>query len=285
MAASSDDRGNERSGGGGEEPEERTDGWMATYADMVTLLMTFFVLMLALSNADTEKAQLFMFAMSRDGLSPEQFWEIRDRFPDTIESSDWDDLLPGLPSPGDDDPGGMEALDKIYKAFVDYIEGTGLEGDISVVYEGQHLLLRLRSDIVFESAATQITPENRGKAEVIAVILRDTFMPEYPVEVIVAGHTDNVPISTPQYPSNWHISNERAGNFLWVLLSESGLSPRFFSSRAYGEYKPIASNDTEEGRAMNRRVEIMISLARDNPLWDDDNSPQITPLPPSQPDD
>ncbi|MCL2627360.1 MAG: OmpA family protein [Oscillospiraceae bacterium] len=267
MAASSDDRGNERSGGGGDEQEERTDGWMATYADMVTLLMTFFVLMFALSNADTEKAQLFMFAMSREGLTADQFWEIRDRFTDPIEDHGWDDMLPGLPSEGGDDPGGLAALQAIYNAMVQYIEAEDLDGEISIVYDGEYLLMRLASDILFASAETQITPANREKAEVIARILRDTFIPEYPVEVVVAGHTDNVPISTPQYPSNWHISNERAGNFLWVLLSESGLSPGLFSSRAYGEYKPIASNNTDEGKATNRRVEIMISLARDNPLW------------------
>ena len=278
MAASSDDRGNERSGGGGEEPEERTDGWMATYADMVTLLMTFFVLMFALSNADTEKAQMFMFALSRDGLTAEQFWEIRDRFTDDIEDHSWDDMFP-FPGPDDGtDPGGMQALDALFQALSGYIEDNDLIGDVTIVHEGQHLLLRLRSDVLFASAETQITPENRNKAVFIAEMLRETFNPEYPVEVIVVGHTDNVPISTPQYPSNWHISNERAGNFLWVLLSESGLDPGLFSSRAYGEYKPIASNATEAGRQLNRRVEVMFSLARDNPLWNrDDEQHGVTP--------
>ena len=91
MAASSDDRNNERAGGGGEEPEERTDGWMTSYADMVTLLMTFFVLMFALSNADTEKATLFMAALSRDGLTAEQFMDIQDRFdPDVFITDKWE---------------------------------------------------------------------------------------------------------------------------------------------------------------------------------------------------
>ena len=93
MAASSDDRGNERAGGGDGEQEERTDGWMATYADMVTLLMTFFVLMFALSNVDNAKMEMFMAAMSRDGLTAEQFWEIQDKYADAfIDVSDWDDL-------------------------------------------------------------------------------------------------------------------------------------------------------------------------------------------------
>jgi len=271
LAASSDDRGNERSGGGGEEPEERTDGWMATYADMVTLLMTFFVLMFALSNADTEKAQMFMFALSRDGLSPEQFWEIRDRFSDDIDDHAWDDMFP-YPGPDDGtDPGGLAALEAIYNAIRNYIDSEDIDGEITVIYEGEFLLLRLSSDILFETGATQITPEMRGKAEFIARILKDTFDPRHPMEIIVAGHTDNVPISTPQYPSNWHISNERAGNFLWVLLSESELSPRYFSARSFGEYKPIANNNTAEGRAQNRRVEVMITPARDNPLWDHDD--------------
>jgi len=279
MAASSDDRGNERSGGGGEEPEERTDGWMATYADMVTLLMTFFVLMFALSNADTEKAQMFMLALSRDGISAEQFWEIRDQYNIDLEDHDWDEFFP-WPGPSEEgDTQAMAALQAIYDAMLGYIDGEGLDDDITIVYEGEYLLMRLRSDVLFASAEAQITPANREKAEVIALILRNSFIPEYPVEVVVAGHTDNDPINTPLYPSNWHLSNARAGNFLWVLLSESGLDPGLFSSRAYGEYRPIATNSTPEGKQMNRRVEIMISLARDNPLWnrEDSQNPQDSP--------
>ena len=129
MAASSDDRGNERAGGGDGEQEERTDGWMATYADMVTLLLTFFVLMFALSNVDNEKAELFLFAMSRNGITPEQFMEIRERYAfDDLEGSEWDDMFP---SPGRTDDDGNEdegeseaekALKELHAQLTAYID-------------------------------------------------------------------------------------------------------------------------------------------------------------------
>jgi chemotaxis protein MotB len=282
MAASSDDRGNERSGGGAEEPEERTDGWMATYADMVTLLMTFFVLMFALSNADTEKAQLFMAAMSRGGITYEEFEAIREQYDPANFGDEYDEwFLPPKPS-GEDEDGGDEsgagdaALLGLYEAIGTYIDTQGLGDTLGLVFNGEFLLLTIRNDIWFASARTEVTPEMQEIAIDIADMLAAIFDPSDPFEITVTGHTDNIPINTPQYPSNWHISRDRAFNFLWELLNESGLGPRYFSARAYGEHHPIASNDTEEGRQRNRRVEVMISLARRNPLWDAD-IPTIQP--------
>ena len=97
------------------------------------------------------------------------------------------------------------------------------------------------------------------KAHRLAELLYDNENPEHPFEVIVAGHTDNVPINTPQYPSNWYLSVQRAVNFLVEMLNGSELDPTHFSSRGYGEYMPVASNDTEEGRQQNRRVELLVS--------------------------
>jgi len=276
MAASSDDRGNERSGGGEDEPEERTDGWMATYADMVTLLMTFFVLMFALSNVDNEKAQLFMAAMSRGGITYEQFEEIRDRYDPDPFGDEWNDsFLPPQKNEDDEDDAfdsgiGNAALAALAEAIGGYIEEEGLADSISLTFNGEFLMLTLKNDIWFESGRSEITAEMRENASMLAELLAATFTPSDPFEIVVAGHTDNVPINTPQYPSNWHVSRDRALNFLWVLLSDSDLDPGLFYARACGEYRPIASNDTPEGRQANRRVEVMISLARENPLWDRD---------------
>jgi chemotaxis protein MotB len=80
--------------------------------------------------------------------------------------------------------------------------------------------------------------------------------PEY--EVVVSGHTDNVPISNSQYKDNWDLSADRALNFLKILLLNETLDPAKFTPSGYGEYHPIASNQTEAGRAQNRRVEVSI---------------------------
>ena len=282
--AAKDDHQEERSGGGNNaesEPEERTDGWMATYADMVTLLMTFFVLMFAISNVDNEKASMLFAALSRDGLSAEQYIELKEKWNPTDDP--YADKFPVPASPDDSaedgkndetgitgEPGlpiGDPDLERLYNLIDDYIGVNGLGDRISLQFNGEFLMLTLANDIWFKSGSAQITDEMKKSASVLAGLLAQTFNENHPFEIVVAGHTDNVPIKTVQYPSNWHVSKDRAVNFLEVLLEESDLDAYYFYARACGEERPIASNDTEEGRQRNRRVEVMISLAREDPIW------------------
>jgi len=277
MAASSDDRGNERAGGGDAEQEERTDGWMATYADMVTLLLTFFVLMFALSNVDNEKAQLFLLAMSRDGITAEQFLEIQNRYNlEDFTGGEWDDHFPapadGWDNVGDegdegDEEGLSEAEQKLYdlaNAIQGWIEDTGLGAEISIVFSGDFLMLTLSNDVWFNSGRADVLPDQREHAKVIGELLAANFTFDEPFDIIVAGHTDNVPQQTAQFPSNWHLSTARAQNFMQLLMDYSHLSPVYFYIRGFGEFRPIAPNDTPDGRQKNRRVEIMITLARED---------------------
>lgn len=273
----SNDRGNERSGGGGgeeAEAEEKTDGWMATYSDMVTLLLTFFVLMVAMSATDSAKLEMFLLAMSRDGITAEQFWEIQDKYNfEDVELDSWDDMwpLPGQEDEEDPDKGGNEALENLAEGMQEYIDQEELGEVIELTFNGEFLLMTLAGDILFDSGVAYLSDDARANASIIANMLAATFVTEDPFEVVVAGHTDNVPINTPQYPSNWHLSRDRSINFLWEMLSEipedSELDPGYFYARACGEYRPVATNSTSEGRAKNRRVEVMVSLARDNPAW------------------
>jgi len=277
MAASSDDRGNERAGGGDGEQEERTDGWMATYADMVTLLLTFFVLMFALSNVDNEKAELFLAAMSRGGITAEQFMEIRDRYdPSDFDGSEWDDEFPSPGSWGDDgnedpDDEGESAAEKALRdlaaAIQLYIDEEDIGSYVLMSFNGDYLMLTLANDVWFESGRADISEVMIERATVLGELLAANFLVAEPFEIVVAGHTDNVPI-TRNFPSNWHLSFARAQNFLELLIASSEIGPWHFDARACGEYRPIDTNDTPEGRQRNRRVEIMITRARENPLWD-----------------
>ena len=280
MAASSDDRGNERAGGGDSEQEERTDGWMATYADMVTLLLTFFVLMFALSNVDNEKAEMFLFAMSRGGITAEQFLEIRERYElDDLYGGEWDEEFPAPGHQGDDgvwddpeDEGeteGERALRELAEAIQLWIDDEGFGEELSVSFNGDFLMLTVSNDITFNSGQAVVLPEMIERAEVIGHLLAANFTVAEPFEIVVAGHTDDVPMRSPAYASNWHLSFARAQNFMELILLYSELEPWHFYARAAGEYRPIRPNDTPEGRQANRRVEVMISRTRENPLWDE----------------
>ncbi|MCL2227090.1 MAG: OmpA family protein [Oscillospiraceae bacterium] len=254
--------------GGDEEQEERTDGWMTTYSDMVTLLMTFFVLMFALSNVDNQRVMLFFAGMSRDGLSAQEFDRIVDMFnpgddPDIFipEPGEWDDDEPeDLPEFGDFDNPELRSL---YSAMVTYIGLAGIGDHIHLVFNGDFLLMTLRNDILFNSGQAIVLPEMRYIATVIAELLSGTHNPDNPFEIVVTGHTDNVPINTFEFPSNWHLSVRRAVSFINILIDESGIDPFFFQARGASEYRPIATNETSEGRALNRRVEVMVTIPRD----------------------
>ena len=257
-----------------QEPEEKTDGWMATYADMVTLLMTFFVLMFAISNVDAQKVALVFAGMSRDGLSLTQYNLIMDLYGPggddgdlpVIGGENWNNEEQPEEPPGDDGEGDgtNPELDELYNRISSYIELSGLGNSMLLHYDGDMLLVTLANDIWFQSGSAEVLEPMRESGAVLARLLADTQNDEKPFEVIVEGHTDNVPVNTARYPDNWYLSGERALNFLRILIDESGLPEEIFSSRAYGEKRPIADNTTAAGRQMNRRVEIKITVLRES---------------------
>jgi len=267
----SDDRQDERGGkSSAEEPEERTDGWMTTYSDMVTLLMTFFVLMFAISNVDNQKAMLFFAGMSRDGLSAAEFDRIVEMFNPgddmgEIYFPNVDIWYDGTSNDEDllGDPGN-EALTNLYQEMHAYIQLAGLSEHIQLQFNGEFLLMTLRDDILFELGRAEVLPDMRYVAAYIAELISGTHNPANPFEIVVTGHTDNLPIATAEFPSNWDLSVRRAVNLMRILIQESGIDPYFFQARGASEYRPIDTNDTAEGRRRNRRVEVMVTVLRES---------------------
>ena len=268
--------GGERSSNKGseQEPEERTDGWMNTYADMVTLLMTFFVLMFAISNVDAQKVALVFAGMSRDGLSLTQYNLIMDMYAPggdggemPIIGGGWEDdknQEEEPPDEGSEGDGTNPELDELYNRINSYIELSGLTDSMLLHYDGDMLLVTLANDIWFQSGSADVLEPMRESAAILGHLLADTQNPDRPFEIIVEGHTDNVPVVTPRYPDNWWLGSARANSFLRLLIDESGLSIDYFTARTYGETRPIGDNTTAAGRQMNRRVEIKITVLRES---------------------
>ena len=139
---------------------------------------------------------------------------------------------------------------------------NNLQKTIAVEFQGENVLVTLKNDVWFDSGSADVSLAMHEQAGTLADLIQSNQTPEAPLEVIVAGHTDNVPSHSARYPSNWYLSLARAVNFLAVLLEDGDLNPTHFSTRGYGEYSPIAPNDTLEGRQLNRRVELLISRPR-----------------------
>jgi chemotaxis protein MotB len=149
-----------------------------------------------------------------------------------------------------------EAIEEIkgsYGNLIDQLEGEVAKGAIEIHRLRGRLQIRALEQILFPSGSANAKPEGRVLLAKIAEQLRE----QKGHWIRVEGHTDSVPISTPRFPSNWELSSARAVHVVRFLI-EQGLDPLRVSAAAYGPYRPIADNDTDEGRARNRRIEIVL---------------------------
>ncbi len=126
-------------------------------------------------------------------------------------------------------------------------------GDLSIVLRDGRMVLQLPSDVLFESGQIDIKPRGQTALKQIASVLKTLEGRHFQI----AGHTDNVPIDTPRFPSNWELSTARGVEVVRYLVSQ-GVAPGLLAATGYGEFDPIASNDDPKGRARNRRIEISL---------------------------
>jgi len=124
---------------------------------------------------------------------------------------------------------------------------------IKLVKNKRGITIRILDDILFASGQADVTGETKKVLSKLAPVLR-----KLPNDIRIEGHTDNVPIVSKKYPSNWHLSVAIATNIAYYLMKKEKLSPDKVSIVGYSKYKPIASNETAEGRKLNRRVDIVI---------------------------
>lgn len=227
------------------------ESWLLPYADLMTLLLALFIVLFASSTVDTEKLEK-MSAV---------FNEIFDGGQGIMDSSA---PMP-TPVPTRDDLEGEEnerssyeedqkSLGEIQERVNEYIAVHELENQFETLMTDEGLLVTIRDSILFNPGNALIKSEYLPLAEELTDLL--VFDP--PRHIVVTGHTDNVPINSPQFGSNWELSVMRAVNFLKLMMKNEEVNPLLFSAKGYGEYQPIVSNDTAEGRSKNRRVEVLI---------------------------
>jgi len=148
----------------------------------------------------------------------------------------------------------QQKLDNFEKDISAGIDRLGIGGYVSIVSQEERLVLRLSSQILFDSGSAKLRPEGRS----VMLALGESFR-ELDHMIEVQGHTDNVPIRTVQFPSNWELSTQRATNVVRLLQDDCGVPPARLRSTGFGEYQPIGDNTTPEGRQSNRRIDIIVS--------------------------
>lgn len=246
--------------------------WLATYGDMMTLVLCFFVLMYSFANMDESKFEEFTssFQNRAAGINIMDFGEagVTDmlgnglvEFPIPSEATDvteeadddYNNKIKGYIA----DMQGMlnEAYASPYETYFDKSEGTP---EISVVVGDQIIELRIGSDYLFTSGSAELRAE--FDITTLANIIKEKYVPGD--VIVVEGHTDNVPMSANRkFANNWELSQGRASAVVVALMNATGLPGSSFETRGRSEYEPIADNSTAEGRVQNRRVVIYMKYS------------------------
>jgi chemotaxis protein MotB len=252
-----------------DEPEEEGSGysWMDTYGDMVTLLLCFFVLLYSFSSLNATKAAELISAFSGSkAASAIQAFDIttaREEPISTIdeminyESRDGEEGQEHNAELIEEQEKINDLFDQLYYIIKTYIETNHLSGQVSVDRTDDVIILRFSEMALFNSGKATILPESRPILDHFIQIISENIGSIKMVNI--EGHTDNVPISTSEFKDNWDLSVKRATNTLRILLEADIIDETKLSAIGYGEYAPIASNDTSEGRAMNRRVDFVLN--------------------------
>ena len=155
-----------------------------------------------------------------------------------------------------------DSVNDLFESIRSYIEENGLAEQLSVMRQGENrILVRVKSSVFFASGSADINVSSGPLLVKISEILK-TYT-EFITMFGIEGHTDNVPIKNSHFDSNWELSTSRAVNVLRRILDISKLDPAKFSAVGYGEFHPVAGNDTEEGKSQNRRVDFIIETVSD----------------------
>ncbi|HVO39814.1 MAG TPA: OmpA family protein [Spirochaetia bacterium] len=234
-------------------PEHHEDlgRWLLTYADMITLLMLFFIILYAMSNVDTAKYEQLAQALASVFNGGE--FTIFDQ-----NTTGGAGVLPGVisgqrvESRGGGKRAGTGGQSTLRTQALSSLQNLVKSGRVRVIPTDRGFAISLTSDLYFDSASADL------KADMMPVLQEvSDFLARIPNSVIVEGHTDNVPPDGKKWASNWQLSAERALAVLQAL-QDYGVAPDRMSASAYGDTRPVQSNDTPEGRSYNRRVDIVI---------------------------
>lgn len=239
----------EDEGGGGGAP-----AWMATFADLVTLLMCFFVLLFAMSTIQDEVFKEIVQSL-RTALGVQQLPEAGTREGLIME--------PSRPDPREKQRDAVDELGSMVQKEVEEIVSdvrelvlfNRLGGMVEVRESDVGAVITISDMVLFRSGEAVMVPEGVEIMAKLADVLKQF---RYPIRIV--GHTDNVPITTAFFPSNWELSTARASQVVRFLIGR-GLNPMMLTAQGYAEYRPVDTNDNNPGRAKNRRVEIIYERA------------------------
>ncbi len=222
--------------------------YMLTYGDLVTLLMCFFVLLFAMSSTDAQKFEALMVSFQGSagilpgGTSMSQSTMQFEGMPEKNQSTSQTVQL--------------DSMEKLKEELQKEVGKGKLSKDVQMNVEVRGLVIRLPDNVLFDSGSAEIKAEALLSLKTIGQVLNKK---EYGNSMVrVEGHTDNMPINSFKYPSNWELSTARSTNVIKYLIASIKMNSERLSASGYGEFHPIASNADASGRSKNRRVDIVV---------------------------
>jgi len=230
--------------------------WLVSYADFITLLFAFFVVLFASSQSDKKK-QLKLSEAMQTAFTPLGTFDAHSKTPPLtdINASDITNSIPSpivrpLPSASTESLEETEA--RLRKLIAEQVAAGGIPpGGIAMRITPDGLVISLHEAGFFPSGSAEVRPASIPMISILA-----NTLPAGPLRV--EGHTDNVPIHTAQFASNWELSTARSTAIARLLLEHGPIDPANLAAAGYAEFHPVASNATEDGRTQNRRVDIIL---------------------------
>jgi chemotaxis protein MotB len=241
-----------------EEEHENHERWLITYADMITLLMVLFIVLFSISQVDLAKFKQFKAGLTEFGNGESSLIELHEggllTEPQLAALTEAENALAEKNADAKSAEQEQVTLRQAQAQITEQLALAGLEKAAQFRYEGRGLVVTIVTDrVLFAPGSADLTVGGQAILDVVS----DALAP-LPNLLAIEGHTDSVPISTDRFPSNWELSTARATSVLRAIVTGHGIDPDRLSAAGYADQRPLAPNDSVDGRAQNRRVEIVV---------------------------
>lgn len=234
------------------EEHENHERWLVSYADFITLLFAFFVVMYATSTKNEEKEKQFEESIKLELRLVGAGGGTGSAGKETLEQTLLELAMPigAFPTRG----GPREVEDYVERSIGKSMNSAQKKSAIQDIYhDAVGVRIALAASTFFPEASAKIKMSALPALDSVAEVLKT-----HKKRIIVEGHTDDLPIASPQFPSNWELAGGRASAVVRYFVKYHKLDPKRFVSLSYGDQKPVVPNDSEDHRSMNRRIEIFI---------------------------
>ena len=240
-----------------EEEHENIERWLVSYADFITLLFAFFVVMYALSSINEGKYRVLSDSLInafREAPSSDKILQMDAKKEAALEGTGTP-IGASVQHPQGSTPErqrAAERMKKVAKNVLEAMQPLTQNGKVRVTQSPRGITVEINASLLFNSGDAVLQPQSAEALTAVAKVLAGVDNP-----IQVEGHSDNVPINSPAYPSNWELSSARAGSVV-RLFAELGVPTTRMVAIGYADNQPLDTNATAEGRARNRRVNVLI---------------------------